>query len=65
METKIKTFDAVEESRKWREATSLRLNAMSREERIAHLNALGDKIRAELRTKARMAKNIPFLPSGK
>ena len=51
METKTKTFDAVEESRKWREAASRRLNAMSRDERIAHLNALGEKVRAELRPK--------------
>jgi hypothetical protein len=54
METKIKTFDAVEESRKWREAASRRLNAMSRKERIAHLNALGEKVRAELRPKHRL-----------
>lgn len=49
METTKKTFDAVEESRKWREAASGRLNAMSRKERIAHLKALGEKVRAELR----------------
>jgi hypothetical protein len=55
METKTKTFDAVEESRKWREATSRRLNAMSRDARIAHLNALGEKVRAELRGKPRLA----------
>ena len=55
METKTKSFDAVEESRKWREATSRRLNAMSRDARIAHLNALGDKVRAELRSKPRLA----------
>ena len=54
METKTKTFDAVEESRKWREAASRRLNAMSREERIAHLNALGEKVRAELKSKRRL-----------
>ena len=36
METKIKTFDAVAESRKWREATSRKLDAMTREERLAH-----------------------------
>jgi len=54
METKTKAFDAVEESRKWREAASRRLNAMSREERIAHLNALGEKVRAELRPKRRL-----------
>ena len=55
METKTKTFDAVEESRKWREATSRRLNAMSRDARIAHLNALGKKVRSELRPKPRLA----------
>jgi hypothetical protein len=55
METKIKTFDAVAESRKWRESASRRLNAMSREERLAHLNALGEKVRAELRPKRRLA----------
>jgi hypothetical protein len=55
METKTKTFDAVEESRKWRVATSRRLNAMTREARIAHLNALGEKVRAELRAKTRLA----------
>jgi hypothetical protein len=54
METTQKTFDAVEESRKWREAASRRLNAMSRKERIAHLKALGEKVRAELRPKPRM-----------
>jgi hypothetical protein len=37
METKTKTFDAVAESRKWREETSLKLNAMSLEERLKYL----------------------------
>ena len=37
METKIKTFDAVEMSRRLRENTSRKLNAMSREERLASL----------------------------
>jgi hypothetical protein len=54
MEIKTKTFDALAESRKWRESASLRLNAMSREERLAHLNALGEKVRAELRPKHRL-----------
>ncbi len=35
----IPGFDAVAESRKWREATSRRLFAMSREERMAYLSA--------------------------
>lgn len=51
METKTKAFDAVEESRKWREATSRKLNAMSRAERLAYLKVLGERVRAELRPK--------------
>ncbi len=35
----IPGFDAVAESRKWREATSRELFAMSREERMAYLSA--------------------------
>ncbi len=35
----IPGFDAVAESRKWREATSRQLFAMSREERMAFLSA--------------------------
>jgi len=38
METKTKTFDAVAESRKWREATSAKLNAMSCEEQLKYLS---------------------------
>lgn len=34
----IPGFDAVAESRKWREATSRLLSTMSREERLAYLN---------------------------
>ena len=34
----IPGFDAVAESRKWREATSRLLNSMDREERLAYLN---------------------------
>lgn len=34
----IPGFDAVAESREWREATSRRLFAMSREERMAYLS---------------------------
>jgi len=51
METKRKAFDAVAESRKWREAASRRLNAMSRAERLAYLKALGERVRAESRAK--------------
>jgi hypothetical protein len=49
MNPKIKAFDCVEESRKWREATSARLNAMSPDEELAYLQALGERVRAELR----------------
>ncbi|HWZ95516.1 MAG TPA: hypothetical protein VNW30_10005 [Opitutaceae bacterium] len=36
--TKKKTFDAVAQSRRWRIATSKRLNKMKAEEQIAFLN---------------------------
>ena len=51
METKIKKFDAVAESRKWREATSQKLDAMTPEAQIAYLNEAGERIRAEIRAK--------------
>ena len=51
METKTKTFDAVAESRKWREAASQKLNAMSHAERLAYLKNLGERVRAELRSR--------------
>ena len=51
METKTKKFDAVAESRKWREAASQKLNAMSRAERLAYLENLGERVRAEMRTR--------------
>ena len=51
METKTKTFDAVAESRKWREAASQKLNAMSRAERLAYLKSLGERVRAEMRSR--------------
>ena len=51
METKTKTFDAVAESRKWREAASQKLNAMSRAERFAYLKSLGERVRAEMRSR--------------
>ncbi len=55
METTTKTFDAVAESRQWREAASQKLNAMSRTERIAYLKNLGERVRAEMRSR-RVAK---------
>ena len=49
MATKTKSFDAVAESRKWREATSQRLDAMSREQRLAYLHQETEKLRAKIR----------------
>jgi hypothetical protein len=51
MTTRTKTFDAVAESRKWREATSRKLDAMSRAERVAYLKKVGERTRAELRAR--------------
>jgi hypothetical protein len=42
-----KTFDAVEESRRWREATSRKLDAMSQAEILAHFQEVREKILAE------------------
>lgn len=42
MESKTKTFDAVSESRKWREATSRKLDAMAPDERVAYLRSVGE-----------------------
>jgi len=47
METKTKIFDAVAESRKWREATSRKLNAMSREERLDYLRQVRERYAKE------------------
>jgi len=47
MERKNKTFDAVAESRKWREATSGKLDAMSVEERLAYLGSIRERYAAE------------------
>ena len=47
METKTKTFDSVEESRKWRDATSLKLDAMTASERIAYLRSVGERYASE------------------
>jgi hypothetical protein len=49
METTTKIFDAVAESRKWREATSRKLDAMSLEERLDYLKAAGERYRAQNR----------------
>jgi hypothetical protein len=51
METKTKVFDAVAESRKWREAASRKLDAMSVEERLAYLNTVAERQRTKLRAR--------------
>ena len=51
METKTKTFDAVAESRKWREETSLKLNAMSLEERLKYLKEAAKQFQVIKRSK--------------
>jgi len=42
MESMSKTFDAVSESRNWREATSLNLDAMTPNERVTYLRSVGE-----------------------
>ena len=49
METRKKKFDAVAESRKWREATSRRLDAMPPDQRLAYLHGVGERCRAQIR----------------
>jgi hypothetical protein len=51
METKKKVFDAVAESRKWRETTSRRLDAMTPEQRLAYLHDVGERCRAHIRNR--------------
>jgi hypothetical protein len=43
METKTKSFDAVTESGKWRDASSRKLDSMRVQERLAHL----ERVRSE------------------
>ena len=51
METKIKAFDAVAESRKWREATSRKLDAMTVKERLAYLQSVRERYAAERKSR--------------
>lgn len=57
METKNKAFDAVAESRKWREATSRKLDAMSRAERLAYLDKVRDRYLAERKVAVESAES--------
>ncbi len=56
MQTKTKTFDAVAESRKWREAAGRKLGAMSLEERLSYLKNLGQRLRSQLRSNCENAR---------
>lgn len=47
MKTKTKTFDAVAESRKWREATSRKLDAMTLPDRLEYLEKVRERYAAE------------------
>ena len=51
MDTKTKAFDAVAESRKWREATSRKLDSMTLEERLAYLESVRERYAAERRSR--------------
>ena len=51
MATPPKAFDAVAESRKWREATSRKLDAMTREQRLAHYARLWSQATGQSATK--------------
>ena len=55
METKKKAFDAVAESRKWREATSRKLDAMSVQERLVYLQSVRSRFLAKQKTRQRKA----------
>ena len=56
MEPKSKAFDAVVESRKWREATSRKLDAMTLEQRLAHLASVRERY-------AEVLKDRPSAPA--
>jgi hypothetical protein len=51
MAIQTKTFDAIGESCKWREAASRKLDSMSHQERMAYLKSMGERVRAELTTR--------------
>lgn len=58
MEIKTKTFDAVAESRKWREATSRRLDAMTLEERIAYLRSVRERYASECGSHPKRSRKV-------
>ena len=54
----IPGFDVVAESRKWREAISCRLFAMSREERMAYLSAARTRYLSEAKENAATEERV-------
>lgn len=56
METKTKIFDAVEMSRRLREDTSSKLNAMTRNERLLYLGQVRERYSAEWAARQAKAK---------
>ena len=59
METKNKVFDALAESRKWREAASRKLDAMSLEERLAYLGSVRERYVAEREAESGVVREEP------
>ena len=59
METKNKAFDAVAESRKWREETSRKLDAMSLEERLVYLGSVRERYVAEREAESCVVREEP------
>ncbi len=57
MEAMTKTFDAVEESRKWQEVISRKLDAMSPDQRVTYLSQVGERYATE-RAARRMRRNL-------
>ncbi len=59
MASKAKKFDAVEMSRRLREATSRKLATMDREEQLAFLREAGERHQAEVKARAELAQASP------
>ena len=59
METKNKAFDAVAESRKWREATSRKLDAMSLDDRLAYLGSVRERYVTEREAESCVVREEP------
>ncbi len=60
MDTKTKAFDAVAESRKWREATSRKLDSMTLEERLPTSKACASATLPSGKAPARLEQRARF-----